>query len=210
MQVPFKKTEREIQQNFIKKMKRINRDVKQNKENEVLLYCDASHMNGIVYPHKIWQQKGKIHNKKFFCQKHQGRISVMGAIDAETHELTHVVTEGSVNKLFFSSFLDCLAERYPNKKIHLVLDNAKYQNNEEIKKKAEMLGISLIFLPPYCPNLNLIERLWKFMKKKLAQMNLFEKNSQINLLLLNFLRKFANKEFKTEVNPLFSFKFQII
>ena len=48
--------------------------------------------------------------------------------------------------------------------ITLVLDNARYQRNAVVMALAEQLGITLLFLPSYSPNLNLIERLWKFIK----------------------------------------------
>ena len=48
----------------------------------------------------------------------------------------------------------------------IVLDNARYQRCKLVIAKAEEVGIELLFLPPYPPNLNLIERLWKFVKKE--------------------------------------------
>ena len=53
------------------------------------------------------------------------------------------------------------------KKIVIILDNARYNHAKEVVRLADKLGIKLLFLPPYSPNLNLIERVWKFLKKVL-------------------------------------------
>ena len=63
--------------------------------------------------------------------------------------------------------LTSLASEYTGKKIHVVLDNARYQKCEAVTALAHDLKIDLVYLPPYSPNLNLIERLWKFTKGKL-------------------------------------------
>ena len=60
-----------------------------------------------------------------------------------------------------------LRAEYPHKRIHVVLDNARYQKCDIVKKCAEACRIDLIYIPPYSPNLNPIERLWKFVKGKL-------------------------------------------
>ncbi len=178
--------------------------------NDALLFGDASHINQTIAPSKVLCIKGE-GCIGFPSQKRGGRTSIIGALDAVTNELTHYVTTDSVNTETFSLFLDELRKNYPNKdKIHLILDNARYQKNKNVIEKAEMLRISLIFLPPYCPNLNLIERLWKFMKKKLSSFWIEQKKLGIYFLLSDFLHKFANGIYKKEIKQLFNFKFQII
>ncbi len=60
-----------------------------------------------------------------------------------------------------------ISAEYVNRTVHLVLDNAKYQKCDVVRNLAAELGIILEYIPPYSPNLNLIERLWKFVKGEL-------------------------------------------
>jgi len=65
------------------------------------------------------------------------------------------------------SYLNHIREENKDKgMINIILDNAGYNRSYEVKEAASKLKIKLIYLPPYCPNLNLIERLWKYFKKK--------------------------------------------
>ena len=62
--------------------------------------------------------------------------------------------------------LRTIASRRVSIPVTLVLDNARYQRCLLVQGTAKQLGIELLFLPSYSPNLNLIERLWKFVKKE--------------------------------------------
>ena len=94
------------------------------------------------------------------------RFHVLGAIDAVTHELTTVVNDTAIDAIAVCELLRKLADRYAGLPVTLVLDNARYQHNAAVKALASQLGITLLFLPAYSPNLNLIERLWKFTKRR--------------------------------------------
>jgi transposase len=60
------------------------------------------------------------------------------------------------------SIVAAINHLHPDTAITLVMDNARYQRCDKVMTKAKEFGIDLLFLPPYSPNLNLIERLWKF------------------------------------------------
>lgn len=93
------------------------------------------------------------------------RYSVLGAWNAATGQLTSVVTDATVNAETMCDLLRKIAGQGLAGPITLVLDNARYQHGALVKELAASLGIHLEFLPSYSPNLNLIERLWKFVKK---------------------------------------------
>lgn len=93
------------------------------------------------------------------------RFNVLGAWNAVTRELIAVTNTTVVNTETMCELLRQIAAEGLVGPITLVLDNARYQRNAAVQALAVQLGITLLFLPSYSPNLNLIERLWKFIKR---------------------------------------------
>jgi len=83
-----------------------------------------------------------------------------------TRELIAVTNTTVVNTETMCELLRKLASQGLSGAITVVLDNARYQRNAVVQALAATLGIELLFLPSYSPNLNLIERLWRFTKRE--------------------------------------------
>ena len=94
------------------------------------------------------------------------RFNVLGAWNAITRQLIAVTNTTVVNTDTLCELLHKIAAEQLIGPITIVLDNARYQRNQVVQALAAELGIRLLFLPPYSPNLNLIERLWGFTKRQ--------------------------------------------
>ena len=94
------------------------------------------------------------------------RYNVLGALNAVTHELVTEINTTYITATSVCALLRRIASRGGLVPVTLVLDNARYQRCALVTGVAKELGIELLFLPSYSPNLNLVERLWKFVKKE--------------------------------------------
>jgi transposase len=94
------------------------------------------------------------------------RYNVLAALDAITHQVIRVTNHSYINAEAVCQLLHQIAAAGLPRPVTLVLDNARYQHCNLVQSLARSLKIELLFLPSYSPNLNLIERLWKFVKKE--------------------------------------------
>jgi transposase len=93
------------------------------------------------------------------------RFNVLGASDAVARTLVTATNTTVVNTDTMCELLRAVAARNLRGPVTLVLDDARYQRNDAAKGRAKESGIELLFLPSYSPNLNMIERLWRFTKR---------------------------------------------
>lgn len=138
----------------------------------------------------------------------RNRINVLGALHATTMQLETVINTDYINALTIVQLLEQIARRFTGIPIYIVLDNARYQHCEFVKNAAMKLNIQLVFLPPYSPNLNLIERLWKFVKKKTLYGQFYENAKEFHAAINQSIQKIQNQEYKSELESLLTLKFQ--
>jgi len=129
-----------------------------------LLFVDASHfVMGCDFLGSVY---GKV-RRLVLTGSGRKRYNVLGALNFVSKKITTITNDTYITSTQICELLKKLAVEYVGKTIYLVLDNASYQTCYLVKNLATELGINLVFIPPYSPNLNLIERFWKFTKGKL-------------------------------------------
>jgi transposase len=135
-------------------------EAKQGKRH--VFFVDAAHMVYGTFLCCLWSLV------RLYVRAASGRqrFNVLGAINAVSRELIAVTNTTVVNTETMGELLRKIAAQGLVGPVTLVLDNARYQHNQTVKDLASSLGIELLFLPGYSPNLNLIERLWRFIKKE--------------------------------------------
>jgi transposase len=101
----------------------------------------------------------------------------------------------SVDSDSIAGFFCELRKRHPGKeKIHIILDQAPYHRDEDLQIFAKSLGIILHYLPPYSPNLNPVERLWKIMHEHVTYNKYYETFQDFNDAVLDFFRNIGRKK----------------
>ena len=131
---------------------------------EVLLFMDASHfVMGCDFLGRVYSRTRRF--VRTFSGR--GRFNVLGALDFVTGKFLTVTNDSYITATQVCEMLRKISAEYAGKTVRVILDNARCQKCQAVRKLALELGIELLYIPPYSPNLNLIERFWKFLKGEL-------------------------------------------
>jgi transposase len=168
-----------------------------------LLFMDAAHFILQAFLCSLWCVS------RVFIKASAGRnrINVLGAVNAITKEVTTYTNTTYICANTLVAFLKQLKERYNDKPIAIVLDNARYQHCFMVKTFAKSLGIHLLFLPPYSPNLNIIERLWKLTKKEMLNAYYYDTPALFHQAINSYFQN-INETSSLKLQKLLTLNFQ--
>lgn len=168
-------------------------------------FGDATHPTHNVQPHYGWILKGS--DKAVKTNSGRQRININGAICFHTKELVYCEDE-TINRESAISLLGKIRAKHDaDKTITVILDNARYNRAKEVIRYASERKINLVFLPSYSPNLNLIERFWKFFKEKVCT-QYYEHFGEFKKATMDFLDNVA--KYKEHLTSLLSPNFRIM
>lgn len=194
----------EAQEEFLKEYEELKN--KLNSEDKIL-FMDGVHPQHNTVAAYGWIKKGS--EKEVKSNSGRQRLNINGALDATTCKIT-VTFEETLNAITVLALFKKLRKVYAkSEKLYIICDNAGYYKTEAVKLEAERLNIELVFLPPYSPNLNLIERFWKFFKKKKLHNKYYEKFSEFKKTIEEFFNSDV-KKYKSELRTLLTENFHII
>ena len=177
------KADSQKQEAFIVKYNELKDTIKPD---EIILFSDSTHPQHQTKLSYGWIKKGIRKSEKMTaCQK---RVNIVGAIDLKTHHVEYRQVDW-VNTESLQAFSLQLCAAYPTASaIHLILDNAGYHKSKEFLKFIENTKIKIHYLPPYSPNLNPIERLWKIMHEHVTYNRYYAKLSDFTEGILDFFQ----------------------
>lgn len=196
------KVDQEEQEKF--KKEQLEPRIQEAKDGErALFFVDAAHFVMAAFLGYLWSFS------RLFIKAPSGRnrFNVLGAINAITHDLVMVCNDSYINSGSMCELLWKLYMMNLNIPITLVLDNARYQKNILVQIFADHLNIELLYLPAYSPNLNIIERLWKFVKKKCLYSKYYSSFTLFKEAIAGCLEH-THDDHKRELDSLLTLKFQ--
>jgi len=146
---------------------------------------------------------------RYFVPSPSGRkrYNVLGALNAGNHRMVRVSNHSYINAHSVCELLVELAASAGRRPMTVVLDNARYQRCALVQQTAESLGIELLFLPSYSPNLNLIERVWKFVKKESLASYSLASYEAFTAAIEGCLERLHSK-YKAQMDTLLTHQFQ--
>jgi transposase len=200
-QVPAKANKDE-QAVHIKKYEKLKKEAG---EKEPIYFMDGVHPQHQTRLAYGWIRKGK--RKEIAMTAKQYRVNYIGGINLQGHQLIYrecKKIDAEQIKLFFKQIR---ASHKSGEKIHVILDNAGYHHSKDIIGYVEGLNIRLHYLPPYSPNLNPIERLWKIMHEKVTYNQYYEKFSDFSEAIRDFFKTIGRK--KTILRSRITDNFQV-
>jgi len=171
-----------------------------------IYHVDAVHPTHNVRISYIWTKKGG----RWVLRSNSGRkrYNILGAYCPLDQEYIDIRGTDNVNGGTLQQLIDKIQARHPEaERIILILDNARYNHAKLVQQHIKDTTVELLFLPSYSPNLNLIERLWRFLKDEVMTVyhETFDQFVKAIDKVLNHLDEYA-----TELTSLMTEKFEIL
>lgn len=176
-----------------------------NLDRDTILFMDSVHPTHHTTPGKVWSEKGVCR----WVQSNTGRqrLNISGAYNPINQKVVTIMEDTLNSDAAIKLLEKCIQEYSHMHHITVYLDNAAYHKSKEVKAFLDTHDkISLSFLPPYSPNLNLIERLWKFADEKVNNLRYYPDFSRFKEKILKFYENIGQYAHELEKRITFNFR----
>lgn len=175
-------------------------------EHESIYFVDAVHPQHNTSSTYAWIKRGE--KKAIPTNSGRRRININGAMNAHKPQEVIVIEADTINaQATIELYEKIQANNLDKEQVYVIGDNARYYRNVELQAWLDKNSrIVQLFLPPYSPNLNLIERLWKFLRKKVINTKFYPSFEEFRRAILAFFENINN--YKEELQSLITFNFQ--
>lgn len=199
------KADKKAQEEWLVNYKKIRKNMSVS---DKMYFMDGVHPTHNAVVGNAWIRKGK--EREIRTNTGRERLNINAAIDIDGYSFSHVYSD-SINAQSTIKLFKKIEKANPDaKSIYIVRDNARYYSCNLVKEYLKTSRIVILCLPPYSPNLNLIERLWKFLREKVMR-NIYYKNVEAFKKGCNdFFLKFKTKTFKRLLAKKLTENFHII
>ena len=197
------KADAERQRVFIEEYRKLQGE---KKPGDRIYFMDATHPHHNPMAGYGWIKRGQAHEIR--SNTGRQRLNINGVIDCS--DLSAIVRyDDTINAQSTIKLFQQIELQNPDaSRIHIICDNARYYRSQQVTDYLANSKIELVFLPPYAPNLNLIERFWKFFKKSVLYGRYYETFGQFKTACDNF---FAGlDQYHASLRSLLTDRFQII
>lgn len=175
----------EAQQAFMETYERLKQEAG---DDEPILFIDGVHPTQGTKLAYGWIPKGK--STEIETPGSRTRLNIMRALNLTDISKMIIREYDTLNAENIARFFIAIRETYPvGQKVHIILDGAGYHRSELVKDWAYVMNIELHYLPPYSPNLNPIERLWKVMNEAVRNNRYFRTAAKFRAEIRRFFRE---------------------
>ncbi len=197
------KADTEAQEAFIAEHEKL---LEEKAPEDPVLHIDATHPTHNSVAGRCWIKKGQ--SKALLSNSGRHRLNIHGAVDVETQRSV-VRFDETINADSVVALFQEIEKGYAKaQNIHIVCDNARYYHSKIVQAYLETSRVTVHYLPPYSPNLNLIERYWKYFKTTVQRNRFYPTFSEFKAACRAFFDNHAAhaEDLARLLNP----KFQVI
>jgi len=175
-------------------------------DDATIFFADATHPEMNAHPQYGWFPRGE--RAEVDADPRRVRQNILGAVNVDNHASVFRSYERITSTSVISFLKTIESSQADLSKIYVIVDNARYFKSKVVNEflKKEGRRVRLIYLPPYSPNLNPIERVWKFLHKKILNNKYYSSALEFKKAITNFIRKF--RTYSREMSTLLSWNFE--